>query len=102
MTIRWVRTAKASAKKTPQALGWAKEIAGWAKKKVDVELRVSMSVAGEVGLIRWEADHPDLKTFEEKMSAVLSDQEYWALVGKAMTDELFIDGTSRDEIFKEI
>lgn len=101
MTIRWVRTARASAKKTPQAMGWAKEIAAWAKKKVNVDLRVSMSAAGEVGLIRWEADHPDMKTLEETMTAVLADQEYWAMVGKAMTDELFIDGTSKDEIFKQ-
>jgi hypothetical protein len=103
MTIRWVRTSRASAKKIPQALGWAKEVAAFAEKKFGIdEIRVSMAMVGDLGLIRWETDYADLKAFEEKMSAVMADQDYWALIHKAMSDELFIDGTGRDEIFKQI
>lgn len=103
MSIRWVRTAKATGQRIPQAIGWSKEVSAFAQKKFGItDVRVSMAVTGETGLIRWEIDYPDLKTLEEKMAAVLMDQEYWQLIHRAFEQQLFIEGSTVDEIYRAL
>ena len=103
MTIRWTRTAKANNQKIPQALGWAKEIAGYAQKSFGLgEIRVSMAVTGETGVVRWEVDQPDMKALEESLGKMMTDSTYWKMIDKAFDDDLFLNGFTHDEIFRSV
>ncbi len=101
MTVHWVRTAKASNEKVPQAIGWAKEMAGFAKKAFGIDkIEVSMAVTGQTGVLRWEIVFPDMKVLEEKLGMVMTNDDYWKMMRKAFDDDLFEEGKASDEIFR--
>lgn len=100
---RWIRTARVAKGHFPQALGWAKEMAGFGQKKFNLpEVRVYMDAVGEIGTIRWEIDYPDLAAWDKAQTQVLTDAEYWQLIAKANAQELFIDGTTHDYLLKQV
>lgn len=100
---KWIRTTRVANGRFPQAIGWAKEMAGLAQKKFGVsQCRVYMDSVGEIGTLRWEIDYADLATYEKTMNAVMNDQEYWQFIAKAHTDQLFIDGSAHDYLLKQL
>jgi len=101
--FRWIRTAKVAKGRFPQAIGWAKEVAAFAQKTFNTpEIKVFMEAFGDTGNLRWEIEYPDLATFEKVQGELMTNGDYWAAIAKANDDELFIDGTTKDYLLKEI
>ncbi len=101
--VRWIRTARISKGRFRQAVGWAKEVAGYVHSKHKAPpTSVFVDSFGDVGTIRWIADFDDLASMETTMGAVMQDADYWKLVDEAMVAELFIDGKTHDLVMRQV
>ena len=100
---RWIRTAKIANGRFPQAIGWAKEMTGFAQKKFKTpEINLYVTAIGEQGVVRWECEYPDLATFERVQAAVLTDSEYWQYIARANQEQLFVDGYTHDTLLRKV
>lgn len=100
--VRWTRTARIKNSRVMEAIAWSKEISSWGKKKHGLEIDTYLDVVGDLGTIRWSVEYADVASFDAKFMAVNMDPEYHQYVGKAMKDELFIDGTGVDTLSRKM
>jgi hypothetical protein len=100
---RWIRTAKISNGRFPQAIGWAKEVSGFVQKKFKTpDIRVYTAAVGEIGTLVWETDYSDLATLEKIQAQIPGDSEYWQYIHRAAQEQLFIDGETRDTLLRQL
>jgi hypothetical protein len=86
-----------------EAVGWGKEVAGYCEKKYGMNpISTFIDSFGKVGTIRWMTDFNDLAACEKVQTQMMSDQDYWKLVNKAATSQLFIDGQTEDHICRSL
>src|SRR5512139_802357 len=99
--IRWTRSLRiASAKQTPQAIQWAKEIAELVNKKCKIQVGVYMDSFGEIGTLRWFCDYEDLAALERVGKQLNTDKEYWQKV--AQGSDFIAQGSVYDTVMSTI
>jgi len=99
--IRFVRSAKVSRGKLPEAIKWAKEVAEYINTKDPVPtIRVYAGLFGDVNTIFWEAEHKDLASVEAALGKLTADPGYWTAVRKS--GELIVDGSVRDSVMGSV
>ena len=99
--FRFHRIARASRGKLPEALQWAKEVAGYINTKYSpVSVQAYSELFGDVGTVHWYADYEDLATIERINARLLTDQGYWAMLNKAA--DLFIEGSGHDTLIQSL
>ena len=103
MSFRWMRTAQIANGKFMEAIAWGKETSGYAQKNFGVA-KVDMWIDsfGDVGTMRWTFEAPDLATFEKVQTSMMADQNYWQMVDKALKNGLFVDGSTRDYVSRQL
>jgi hypothetical protein len=98
-----MRSAQVSRNRVPEALAWAKEVAGFVEKKFQTPpIEVFMDAFGPTGTVRWMIDFPDLAAVEKVLAETTADPEFWKLAQKAYAAELFIDGATHDNVARKI
>lgn len=103
MSVRFTRTARIGNGKFMEAIAWAKETAGYVEKKLGTPpVSVWLDAVGQVGVVHWSMDLPDLAAMDKIHAAMMTDQGYWQLVDKAFKNGLFVDGTSHDVISRQV
>jgi hypothetical protein len=100
--VRWMRSVNIGQGRYMEAMGWGKEMAAYGEKAWGVKIRVFLDVFGDVTTVRWMVDNADLASTEKSLEKVMSDQEYFKRVGQAFSSGLFIDGTTRDVVTREL
>ena len=95
--VRLIRSMEARLGLFPQAVAFAREIAGYVKGKYGVEPKV---FADSKGVVFWIVDYKDYAEFGEVRSKIASDEGYWEIVAKS--EDLFITGTLVDEVVTAI
>ena len=101
--ITFTRTSTSTADEFPAAIAYAREIAGYVKNKIGVDLKVQISPAGGNPFrIRWVAQDQNLAAYEQKMQALLSDPKYMELAGKGTAQGLFSSEKVFDEIWSDV
>lgn len=99
--IRWQRTARIKGGKFMEAAGWAKEMTSFAKANFGVDdVQVFVHAFGDSTQIVWSVDYDSLAQLEEVQSKMMGNQEYWGIVKKALGEELFVDGDTRDIVLR--
>ncbi len=99
--IKWTRSLRiASAKHFPQAVQWSKDIAEFVSKKYNIQVTVYMDIVGEIGMVRWFCDYPDLGAMERVLNQLNTDQEYWQKVIQA--SDLIMQGSVYDVVMRAI
>ena len=99
--VRFQRTARAKGGKFPEAMQFAKEVAGYLNDKyAPVTIQVYSELFGDVNTIYWYADYKDLATIEGINARLLADQGYWAILNKAA--DLFIEGSVHDTLMMSV
>ena len=103
MSIRWMRTSQIANGKILEAIAWAKETSAYVEKKWSTPpVSVWLDSFGQVGALRWTIDFGDLASIERVQSQMLTDQQYWQHVDKAMKGGLFVDNSTVDTICKRL
>jgi len=101
--LTFTRTAMSTADKFPAAIAYAREIAGYVKNKVGVDVKVQISPAGGNPFrIRWVAQDQNLAAYEQKMQMLFSDPKYMELAGKGTAHGLFISDKVCDELWSDL
>jgi hypothetical protein len=101
--VRWMRSVNIKNGKYMEAMAWGKEMAGYAEKAFGVDkCRVFLDSFGDVSTIRWMIDNVDLAATEKALEKVLKDADYWKRVSQAYDKGLFVDGSTRDVICREV
>jgi hypothetical protein len=100
--VRWMRSVNVKGAKYMEAIGWAKEMAAYCEKAYGLKIHVFLDAFGDVSTIRWTIDYPDLATTEKAMDKVLADPEYFKRVTQAFSNGLFVEGTTRDVVSREL
>jgi hypothetical protein len=85
-----------------EAIGWAKEMAAYGEKAYGVKIRVFLDSFGDVSTIRWMVDNPDLAAMEKVTEKIMGDADYFKRVNQAFSTGLFVDGTTRDVVSREL
>jgi hypothetical protein len=98
--ISFVRVGGIAPGKTAAAIGFASEIAAYMKSTYGVELEVLRPIGGNPQRIAWSTRYKDLAAMEAVNTKILSDKQYWAMVGKA--SENFLAGSMRDTIWQTV
>jgi len=95
--FRFQRSGRAKNGKVLEAIKWAKEIAEYINSKYSqASFQVYIQVFGDIHAVYWCMDYKDLATYESIRAQLLSDEGYWAFVGKGM--EWFIEGSFQDTL----
>jgi len=81
----------------PEAVKFAKEIAGYVKDKFQIEVHI---YADSLGTIYWISDYADYAAYGKARAQAASDEKYWALIKKAAG--LFIEGTVQDRVISSL
>jgi hypothetical protein len=98
-----MRTAQISKAKFPEAIAFAKEVSGYVEKKFgSPKIGVWLDTFGELGTLRWTLDMPDLAAVEKLWGQALADADYWKMLERARTAELFIDGRTIDTVSRAV
>jgi hypothetical protein len=99
MGVKWMRTATIANGKVMEAISWGKEMSGYCEKKYGLsQISVMMDSFGPVGTLRWMVDFPSLADCEKVQTQMMMDQDYWKMINKAISSNLFIDGKTHDII----
>jgi hypothetical protein len=103
MSVRWIRSGQISRGRIPEGLAWAKEMSSYVEKKFALPpIEIFMDSFGDVGMIRWMVDFPDLNAVEAAFAKTMADSDYWKMVERANKAELFIDGSFHDTVARKI
>ncbi len=103
MGMRWMRTAKISRGKFMEAVAWAKEVSAYAEKRFNTpKIHTYIDAFGDVANLRWVIDYADLASMEKIQTQMLADADYWKMISRASTAEIFIDGSVIDTVMREI
>lgn len=103
MGIRFTRTALIANGRFMEAVAWGKEVCGYVEKKWGTPpLTMWLDSVGQVGMVRWSMDLPDMAAFEKIQNQMLSDPSYWQMVDKAYKSQLFVDGSSHDSLSRQV
>ena len=100
--VRWMRSVNIGGGRYLEAIGWAKEISAYVEKSYGVRPRVFLDSFGDVSTIRWMIDNPDLASAEKALEKMLGDGEYFKRVQQAFSTGLFVDGSTRDILSREM
>ena len=100
--VRWMREAQTRNGKMLAALDVAQKLAAAASQVLGLKVQVYFDGAGTVGMIRWMADFPDLRTYERALRGLLASREYQAMNDDPAVSALFIDGTTRDVLMMSV
>lgn len=98
--ISFVRVAGVAPGKTAAALGFAHEVAGYMKATYGVEMEVLRPIGGNPQRVAWSVRYPDLAALETVSTKLLSDKEYWSMVGKASDN--FVAGSMHDTLWQTV
>jgi len=100
--VRFHRTARAAAGTTfLEVVQWSKEVADYVTSNYpEATVLVFAERYGAVGTIHWYADYEDVATSDRVASQLLTDEGYWAVVGKAT--DLFIEGSVNDTLMSSV
>ena len=101
--ITFTRTASCPADKFPALMAFAREIAGYVKSKVGVDLKVQVPpTGGNPFRVRWVAQYDNLAALEQILQKLLSDPKYMELAGKASAQGITIPGSAFDEVWLDV
>ena len=96
--ITFYRIASIASGKTSSAIAFAHDIAAYIKKTYDLELEVLIPIGGNPQRVAWSARYKDLAAYDAVGSKLISDKQYWEIVGKGADN--FIAGSIRDSIWR--
>lgn len=83
----------------PEAIKFATEVRDYIKNKFpDSNLRVYLSISGNMGKIYWVREHKSLATMETDGKQLMADPGYHAILAKAAG--LFIEGKVNDTLMR--
>lgn len=100
--VRWMRSINIGNGKYMEAIGWAKEMAAYGEKKWSVKIHVFLDSFGDTSTLRWMVDNADLAAVEKVLQQSAADAEYFKRVAQAYATGLFVEGTLRDTVTREI
>ena len=100
--LRFHRSARtAVGARFPEAVQWAKEVTEYINSKYpEATLLAFAEQYGAVGTIHWYVDYEDIATLDRVGSQILTDEGYWAILGKAA--DLFIEGSTKDTLMVSV
>jgi hypothetical protein len=98
--IYFYRSASIAPGKLSSSLTFAKEIVGYLKEKIGIDVTIAMPIGGNPNRIGWASHYENLAAYEATMTKMLSDPKYMELVGKAADN--FIAGSVRDELWRSL
>jgi hypothetical protein len=100
--VRWMRSVNIGGGRYMEAIGWGKEMAAYGEKAYGVKIRVFLDVFGDISTLRWMIDNTDLAATEKALEKVMADPEYFKRVSQAFQTGLFVDGSTRDVVSREL
>ena len=99
--FRFHRISRAKPGKFPEAIQFAKEVAGYINTKyAPISVQAYIEQFGDIGTLHWHVDYDNLAAVEKINAQLLTDQGYWALLNKAA--DLFIEGSGHDTLLQTI
>lgn len=103
MSVRWMRTIQIRESRFMEAIAWGKEVSAYAEKKYGTpKLHMWLDGFGAINTLRWTMDLPDLATVDKINAQLMMDPDYWKLIEKARTAQLFIDGSACDTVMRAL
>jgi len=91
--VRLIRSLETRVGLFPQAVAFAKEIAGYVRKQYGLDLKL---FTDSKGVVYWITDYKDYAHFGEVRTRIIADKDYWEIVAKA--EDLFVEGSLVDEV----
>jgi hypothetical protein len=95
--VRFQRRALPKIGRFPQAVQWAKGLAGIVTGKYDVKVQVFTESSGA---IYWMIDYADYEAYGKVRKGISKDSEYWGHLGRA--SDVFIEGSIQDTVLELI
>lgn len=96
MAIRFHRTALVTGVKGQEAAAFATEICAYSTETLGIHTTWGLQVGGTYGTMHWFSDFADMAGFDDAVVKTLTDPGYNAIMAKA--EDLFVEGTTEDEI----
>ena len=100
MSHRFTRTAVLNTgADLPKCIGWARELNSFLRSSYDIDVKFGIQQYAK-GQVVWMTDFDDLAEFDEKMTRLQQDENYWKHIEPARG--LFMSGSVQDTIVKII